>query len=298
MRIQRTLIGLLVLLCSCRASGEPASSGAGPSRVECDDVDPSPVGSFDPPTHLEGDRVVMPVTFSDGSTAELTYPESVDLAGLGALARTEGHLDGAPETGRDLTIVPGDAGDWTNVGAPTACYQAPDGVHAELRPTRDDPDVRYYLLFRFGPWTAFTWDGNAGQGMTDEQRALWALSLEPVITGDGWPVLETAEPLRLGAESFGDVQLEFGNVGERGVLMWPVGCSPREDDHTEAIGSRSVSLSREAGAGQWFADWCMPEGPMIVHVYADRAFIVSLAEGLEVRDVRLAYPADRYHIVP
>lgn len=29
---------------------------------------------FVPPTYREGDRVVMPVTFPDGTTAEVTYP--------------------------------------------------------------------------------------------------------------------------------------------------------------------------------------------------------------------------------
>src|SRR5687767_5790782 len=38
---------------------------------------------FVPSTTREGGRTVLPITFPDGTTAELTYPKSLDLARMG-----------------------------------------------------------------------------------------------------------------------------------------------------------------------------------------------------------------------
>jgi len=49
---------------------------------------PTPVSEpyepFIPETRIEGSRIILPVTFPDGSTAELAYPDSLDIAGMGA----------------------------------------------------------------------------------------------------------------------------------------------------------------------------------------------------------------------
>ena len=50
---------------------------------------------------------------------------------------------------------------------------------------------------------------------------------------------------------------------------------------------------------EWFASWCLPDAPMSVHVHdSDGTFGRAVIEGLQVRDVRHAFPPDRYHIVP
>jgi hypothetical protein len=70
---------------------------------------------FVPPTYAEGDRVVMPVFFPDGSTAELTYPASLDLASLGLqVAQIWVRLTDSAGSDRDVWITYGPV-DGTNV---------------------------------------------------------------------------------------------------------------------------------------------------------------------------------------
>jgi hypothetical protein len=46
-------------------------------------AEPSMPAAFVPPTYREGNSVVLPVTFPDGSAAELVYPSDLDLASMG-----------------------------------------------------------------------------------------------------------------------------------------------------------------------------------------------------------------------
>jgi hypothetical protein len=241
---------------------------------------------FAPPTRREGDAVVMPVVFPDGTTAELRYPPELDLARLGVSARTSGVLADDPDTGRGVEIIYGDADGLTAGKAPVACYRGTDGGQVELWPT-PDPELRFWLLFRFGAWTVAVWDGNAGRLLGHQDRARWARSLVGRETGHGWLVLRGRRPLRLGADHDGDVQLQLGDLSPRAVLLWPTRCTSRARPIPSGLGR------------DWFASWCLPEGPAAVHVYdSDGSFGRAVIQGLQVRDVRHARPPGRYHIVP
>jgi hypothetical protein len=239
--------------------------------------------------------VVLPAVFPDGSTAELRAPPQLDLAGLGVWARTSGVLGEDAATGRELLVVYGNAEGLTAGRAPVACYQGADRRQVELRQSQD-PEVRFWLLFRFGAWTVAIWDGNAGRLMGHQDRAVWARSLVGRETQGGWLVLGGRRPLRLGAEHDGDVQLQLGDLSPRAVLLWPVRCQPRRGADATLIGGHAVDL--EVGSG-WFASYCLPEAPMAVHVYdSDGAFGRAVIQGLQVQRVRHAFPAGRYQIVP
>jgi hypothetical protein len=91
-----------------------------------------------PPTFAEDDRVVMPVVFPDGSTAELVYPPSLDLASLGLqAAQIWGRLTDNPGSDRDLWITYGPVGA-ANVSGdePIECYE---GVHGQVEVWRSGP---------------------------------------------------------------------------------------------------------------------------------------------------------------
>ena len=158
---------------------------------------------FTTPARRDGEVVVMPLVFPDGTTAELRYPPELELAKLGVWPRTSGAIGKEPSTGRDLLIVYGDAEGLTAGTAPAACYPGAERGQAELWRSQD-PDVRYWLLFRVGAWTVAMWDGNAGRLMGHQDRAVWARSLVGRETGRGWLVLRGRRPLRLGAEHEGD----------------------------------------------------------------------------------------------
>lgn len=239
--------------------------------------------------------MVLPVVFPDGSTAELRSPPELDLASVGVWPRTSGALGKDAATGRDLLIVYGNAEGLTAGTAPVACYQGADRGQVELWQARD-PEVGFWLLFRFGAWTVALWDGNAGRLMGHQDRAVWARSLVGRQTKGGWLVLSGKRPLRLGAEHDGDVQLQLGDLSPRAVLLWPVQCASRRRPDTTMIGGHAVDL--DVGS-QWFASYCLPKAPMEVHVHdSDGSFGQAVIEGLQVRNVRHAFPPGRYHIVP
>jgi hypothetical protein len=273
-------------------SGTAAPQAAAPSDAGTIPCRPSSRSAargkpgFVPPTRREGNAVVMPVVFPDGTTAELRYPPKLDLARLGVRARTSGVLGDDPDTGRGLEVVYGDADGLTAGKAPVACYRGTDGGQVELWQT-PDPDLRFWLLFRFGDWTVAAWDGNAGRLLRHQDRARWARSLVGRRSGQGWLVLRGKRPLRLGADFDGDVQLQLGNLSPRAVLLWPIRCTSR----ARPVPSR---LGRD-----WFASYCLPKAPAEVHVYdSDGSFGRAVVRGLQVRAVRHARPPGRYHIVP
>jgi hypothetical protein len=281
-----------------RTAAPPAATARAEGTIPCQpSVRPQMTGEprFTPPTRREGEVVVLPVVFPDGSTAELRAPPELDLASLGVWPRTSGALGNDAATGRGLLIVYGDAKGLTAGRAPVACYQGADRGQVELWQARD-LEVRFWLLFRFGTWTVALWDGNAGRLLGHQQRAVWARSLVGRVTDGGWLVLRGKRPLRLGAEHDGDVQLQLGDLSPRAVLVWPVLCEPRRRPDTTVIGGHAVDL--EVGS-QWFASYCLPKAPMAVHVYdSDGSFGRAVIEGLQVQGVRHAFPAGRYHIVP
>jgi hypothetical protein len=281
-----------------RTAAPPAATTRADGTIGCrPSVQPEVAGEprFAPPSRRAGEVVVLPVVFPDGSTAELRYPPELDLASLGVQPRTSGALGTDAATGRDLLIVYGNPKGLTAGTTPVACYQGADHSQVELWQARD-PEVGFWLLFRFGGWTVAMWDGNAGRLMGHQDRAVWARSLVGRETEGGWLVLRGKRPLRLGAEHDGDVQLQLGDLSPRAVLLWPVQCQPRRAPDTMMIGGHAVDL--EVGS-QWFASYCLPRAPMEVHLYdSSGSFGRAVIQGLQVRNVRHAFPAGRYHIVP
>jgi len=297
--------GLLAVLLLAGAACGPGGGG-GPSpppshaegTIPCrPSVQPEVTGEprFTPPTRREGEVVVLPVVFPDGSTAELRYPPELDLARSGVWPRTSGALGKDPSTGRGLLIVYGNPEGLRAGKAPVACYQGVDRGQVELWRSKD-PEVRFWLRFRFGGWTVALWDGNEDRLMGHQDRAVWARSLVGRETQGGWLVLRGRRPLRLGAEHEGDVQLQLGDLSPRAVLLWPVQCKPRRGPDTTLIGGHAVDL--DVGS-QWFAGYCLPKAPMEVHLYdSDGSFGRAVIKGLQVRNVRHASPPGRYQIVP
>jgi hypothetical protein len=300
-RIGRGLLAVLLLAgaaCGPDGGGPPAAAPLPEGTVPCrPPARPAATGhpGFTPPTRQEGAVTVLPLVFPDGTTAELRYPPELDLARLGVWPGTAGALGKDPATGRDLLVVHGDAAGLTAGTAPLACYRGAGRGQVELWGSRD-PGIPYWLVFRFGAWTVALWDGNAGRLLSHPERATWARSLVGRELGSGWLLLRGRHPLKLGPEHEGDVRLRLGDLSPRAVLLWPVRCRPPRRPGTTTIGGHAVTL--DVGR-EWFASWCLPDAPMSVHVHdSDGAFGRAVIEGLQVRAVRHAFPADRYQVVP
>jgi hypothetical protein len=290
-RLASVALALILLSASgCAPTAPTNGEGADPNDCQAGDVVSAAPGQkrFVPPTYREHDRVVMPVVFPDGSTAELVYPPSLNLASLGlSAAQIWGRLSGNAGSDRDLWITYGPV-DAENVSGdhPIECYR---GVHGQVEVWRSGPDWRSevpeLVYVPLGAWTARIEEGYGGDFLTKSEREQWASSLGLEETASGWPVLRESPDTALGAEHWGHVELMMGNL-EPGILLFPVECEEggiSEDVH-----------------GDWFANLCFADGPMTVHVYGgdNEDFVRTAAGELRVRNVHLAFPADRYHIVP
>jgi hypothetical protein len=229
---------------------------------------------FVPRTYREGEKVVVPVTFPDGSTAEVVYPRALDLASRGVRPYTWALLDTSyGSVGRDFVIDPGRLEDvWR--GDPIREYEGADGTIVPLM--RDEGgDGTDYLAFGFGSWTVSVYDyPGGGARLTEEERSLWARSLTGHETEDGFLVLDARPPLRLAraGEYPSPMQLWLGGP-HGGVEIWPVErCSPKQ------------RLERSAG----YASWCDPVARMYLGVQGVKEFVDAvLAGGVRVRNVVL-----------
>jgi hypothetical protein len=231
---------------------------------------------FIPPTSREDGKIVMRVTFPDGTTAELGYPAELDLVRQGVRLYSSGSFPAT--SGRGFKIHYGGAGEFLAGRVPVETYAGAEGRPVELWRARDS-EPEYYLVFRFGSWWVLVWDGAGGSSMTEEERRTWARNLEGRETEDGFLVLEAARPLRLAR--FGDhagPELMLGDGAGNDVLLitglWCDGTREHPD--------------RSSG----FASWCLPKPSkraIVVHVYSgDRGFVDAVIEGLEIGKIRPA----------
>jgi len=259
-------LGAVLVLSVAACTEPPAPKHSEPSARL---VTPPP---FVPRTYREGEKVVVPVTFPDGSTAEVVYARELDLASRGVRPNTWALLDTSyGSVGRDFRIDPGRLEEvWR--GDPIREYEGADGtVVPFLRAAGMD-----YLAFGFGAWTVSVYDyPGGGARLTEEERSLWARSLTGYETEDGFLLLEAQPPLRLAraGEYPSPMELWFGGP-DGGVEIWPVQkCSPKQ--HFE----------RSAG----YASWCDTEARMYIGVQGDKKFVdAALAGGVRVRNVVFA----------
>jgi hypothetical protein len=243
---------------------------------------PSPAGTapasrkFIPPTRTEAGNVVMPVTFIDGTTAEIVYPRDLDLAGRGVDPYGSGQLEVPPSESccqRDFAFAYGEPFPLAASGAPLRVFPSADGRPVRL--LRGHPVAGVdYLVFEIGAWRLGVWDGQ----MSDEQRALWSANLRGRVSTDGFPVLSATVPLRLTplGESFGP-SLEFGRAEENGLQFSPTRTCPDVEPQLDVLPD-----------GQSTLVLCRTEWSMSVNAVGDRAFVQGVIDGLKVRNVRLA----------
>lgn len=257
------LAALLLAAAGCGGTAAPAPEAP---RAAAELVLPPP---FVPPTYREGGSEVVPVTFPDGSTAEIVYERGLEFAAKGIQPYTWALLDtDAGSIGRDFTILHGPREEvWQ--GDPVQTYEGANGSVVALY--QEESERRDYLAFEFGSWTvSFDDDGR----LSDEERRTWARSLTGHETEDGFLVLEARSPLRLAraGEYPAPMQLWFGSPGE-GLVIWPVEkCSPKQ----------RFERSRE------YASWCDRDARMYVGVEGEKSFVDRvLATGIAIRNVSI-----------
>jgi hypothetical protein len=246
-----------------------------------------------PATYPEGERVVMPLTFPDGTSAELVHPPELEIEGV--FPYSSGALDG-----RGLEAGDGVGRDFIIVRRPL--HELLDSRNGDDRPAKllaeyegadGRPvgfwdvgwrDVAHYLGFQFGSWAVLVYDYEDAGAMTDDQRAAWALSFTGRENGAGFLVLEGSGRLRLArAGEHAGPELTFAFPGSdpmRALMLYPGDCRTWLNP-TRRVDGKPVSWHGP------FASWCLSDS-MRAHAEGDREFVGGLIRELEVRHVSLA----------
>jgi hypothetical protein len=217
-----------------------------------------------------GDQVIMPVTFPDGSTAEIRYPRRLGIAELRVRPAGAARLGEGAE--RELFAPPrGEA--WFATTGAVRLRTLPGASGQQVAVWRGNRAFDFdteYLVFGFGRWRLVVADDGEPE-MLFEERERWAANLRGRETQEGFLVLSGDGPLRLSPPGARDrdeptgPQLQFGDRG--GQEVWFVldpNCrsddrpdnmrigGPRPDD-TGSVCRESV-LVAAAGDDEFVAD--------------------------------------------
>lgn len=225
----------------------------------------------------------MPLTFVEGSTAEVVFERRLGLTEIGGLMFTSGGLG---RVDRTLDFRYGDGSAFMHRG-PLEVYEGAGESRVELWEGPRGGLEGAHLVYRFGDWFV----GVSNDRLTKAETRAWARDLRGRQTREGFLVLQATAPLVLqeAGEHGGPEILLQAEGGDPFIRFFPGTCEP---DPFEGEQARTmpdgvmVSFSRIGKEG--FADWC-EDGAMRIQVdYATREYAEAAAQGLRVRNVELA----------
>lgn len=271
------------LLVGCADSVDNGGDRGTPERSPSESVRSSPSPSsrehpevFIPSTYMEGGMVVLPLTFPDGSVAELAYPPSLDIAGMGARPYWAG-------CGRDFGFSHYDPYGTVYDGEPLETYEGANGEPVSLWRGAKGTGGADYLIFHFGPWTVDVYQYRTGSD--PEAIRECAEGLTGTVTEDGWVVLDGPASVSLPDGSHGPpegAEIQFGGLSPRSfVLLWPGPCENEPYQGTTEVDGVHVDLHRD------FASWCDAAAKMRIHLYfkPDSDLFRRVFNNVEVRNV-------------
>jgi hypothetical protein len=261
------------------------ASGAAESPTEgAQSPTPSPtyltVGErWAPPTYPEGDLLVMPVTFPDGTSAELVYPPELALEELSVYPDT--FADGGPrQCGWSVHATRYDAhAGWITGEEPLAEHVRAGGATVGLWEGTPDNEPYDYLVYRFGSWSVLV-PCLGGGAIDQEALAVWAENLHGQETPDGLLALEGTPPLVL--HPWRDQNGPTLRLSGNDVV---IDIRPRSEQCDPASG-----WGGDTDAADGVVQWCVePEGGIYVYANAfapgGKDLLQALVDDLEVRGV-------------
>lgn len=257
----------------------PASSAAPSSTV------PPSAAVFVPRTTREGNRTVLPVTFPDGSTAELVYPTALDLAGMGVQPDVSFLRVQDPGPRFELVFSRGGPVPGLLKGdQPVGHYQTTKGRPVQLWRAVENPGVvsaayGYWLHYRIGAWTVLA-------GVTDRAMAAEvARNLDGRQTGDGFVMIQASGPFALSRE-YGEGRGAQLAIGDRSPLPDAIVADPwrlielspaRRSCHDEGVsGDHGTRCLGPHGAG------------IFANISGNPSWVKAVVGGLHARNVHLA----------
>ena len=260
------------------AGPAPASSAAPPSTV------PPRAAGFVPRTTREGNRTVLPVTFPDGSTAELVYPTALNLAAMGVQPDVSFLRVQDPGPRFELVFSRGGPVPGLLKGdQPVGRYQTTKGRPVQLWPAVEHPGVlsgySYWLHYRIGAWTVLA-------GVTDQAMAAEvARNLDGRQTGDGFVMIQASGPFALSRES-GEGRGAQLAIGDGSPLPSAIVAEPwRLIELSPARGS-----CHEEGASGEYGTRCLgpPGAGIFANLSGDPSWVKAVVRGLQARNIHLA----------
>ena len=277
----------ITVIAACLAVSGCGRVGDLPERQEAsppDAVSPSPTylppdERWAPPTHREGDALVMPVTFPDGTSAELVYPQELRLEDMSVYPDTFAEIGGPSECGSPVYATRHDPhGTWITGDASLAEHVRPDGVRVGLWEGTRANRPYDFLIFRFGAWTVMIpCRGSIG----DAELAIWAENLHGHQSPEGLLVLEGTAPLVV--NPWRDQNGPTLRMSDEDII---VDIQPGSE-----LCEQSSGRGGDTDPGDGVVQWCIqPEGS--VYVYANgftpagEDFLQQLVDGLQVRRVQ------------
>lgn len=243
---------------------------------------------FSPPTTSAGGKTQMSLTFTDGTTADLLYDPSLNLADLGvsvsdggtlgSFARAGGQFEvdhGGPSFVANPTTVP------TSGGIPGA-----GGATVFVRPA-PSPTPGNYLDFKFGDWHVGVWEGSDNDLMAASDDASWAASMSGTVNPLGFLVLSAKAPLKLTPFGTpGGPSLTFGDIFGTGILLTPEACvAPTGDNVSNNANGVPVRITRN-GSNHYAGDLCLKDVKMDALIYGSQDFVRSATDSLQIQNVK------------
>jgi hypothetical protein len=261
----------------------PAPTTATPSTAPST-VPPSAAGLV-PRTIREGNRTVLPVTFPDGSTAELVYPRALALAGMGVQPDVSFLRVRDPGPRFELVFSRGGPTPGLLKGdRPVGRYQTAQGRPVQLWPAVENPGVvsasyGYWLHYRIGAWTVLA--GVGDRAMAAEV----ARNLDGRQTGDGFVVVQASGPFALSRE-YGEGRGAQLAIGDHSPLPSAIVAEPwRLIELSPARGS----CQQEGVSGEHGSKCLGPGGAGIfANISGDPLWVKAVVKGLEAKNVHLA----------
>jgi hypothetical protein len=276
-------VALVASLAMAGCGGVVEPPPPGPARVEAASPSPSPsyLASGDrwaPPTYLEDGHRVMPVTFPDGTTAELVYTPELRLEELSVYPDT--FADAGPsECGAPVHATRYDPHEgWIRGDAPIAQHVSSEsGSTVALWEGTAGNRPYDFLVYRFGSWSALV---PCRGPISQDELAMWAENLHGEQSPDGLLVLEGTPPLVL--HPWRDQNGPTLRMSDQDVI---VDIRPLSEQCDPASGWGGDIDPRDG-----VVQWCVqPQGA--IYVYANgfnpggRDFLQTLVDDLEVRRV-------------
>jgi hypothetical protein len=246
------------------------------------------ITKFVPPTTSAGGKAQMSITFTDGTTADLLYEPTLDLANLGVGVSDSGTLGKFTRAGRQFQIDHGGASFVAShpTPAPQGLPGAAGGASVPVLPA-PTPTQGNYLEFKFGDWHVGVWEGIGDELMSSSDDQAWAANLIGTPNASGFLVLTAKDPLKLTPfGTAGGPSLIIGDIFSTGVLLTPGACTvPTGNNVANNANGVPVRISQNA-PNHYEGDLCLKDQKMEALIYGSQDFVRGVTDSLELRNVK------------